>query len=172
MKKVFYVLFFLILAHSGKVLAQAGDYKFHTMYIYNFTRYIQWPNNYQSGDFVIGVLGTSPITAQLKAIAMKKMVGTQKIVVKNYRTVAMIDNCHMIFIPNAESKNLNTVKEKVKGKSTLIITERNGLANQGSGINFVLQNGKWKFELNTSEVNRRSLKVSSQLMRLAIPTQD
>jgi hypothetical protein len=149
--------------------AQAGDYRVQTIYIWNFTKYIQWPANYQEGDFVIGVLGNSPIIPQLRGLAnSKKVVGDQRMVVKQYRTPANVDKCHILFIPNAESKHLAEVKENLKNSATLIVTEKNGLALQGSIINFILMGGKWRFELNLSEVDKAGLKVSNQLTRVAV----
>lgn len=151
--------------------AQGGDYKFHNIFIYNFTKYIVWPSDYQQGDFVIGVLGASPLTNQLKYWAGKKKVrGVQPIVVKQYNSPNDLRNekVHMIFIPYSKSGYLKYVQEAVAGKPTLIITEKNGLALQGSMINFVVRNGRWTFEINEEATEQAGLKVSSQLLRVAI----
>jgi len=149
--------------------AQIGDYKSHTVYIYNFTKYIQWPATYQTSDFVIGVYGISPITSQLRAATANKTVGTQRIVVKQYNNLAAIDNPHILFIPNLQSKNLDAIKKKLEGKSALLVSEKNGLAKLGSHINFILRDGKWKIEMNGAEVEAAGMKVSAQLSRIAIP---
>jgi hypothetical protein len=57
---------------------------------------------------------------------------------------------------------------KIRGKSTLIITEKPGLARQGAAINFVVQENKTKFELNKGNAEKYDLKVSSNLLSLAI----
>jgi hypothetical protein len=167
--KKYITLSLIVFSSFFSAKAQLGDYKSHTVYIYNFTKYIQWPATYQAGDFVIGVYGTSPITAQLRSATANKTVGTQKIVVKQYNNLAAIDNPHILFIPNLQSKNLEALKKKLEGKSTLFVTEKNGLAKQGSHINFILRDGKWKIELNDAEVEAAGMKVSSQLSRIAIP---
>lgn len=149
--------------------AQLGDYKFHTIYIYNFTKYVEWPSTYKTGDFVIGVLGSSPIITQLRRATANKTVGTQKIIIKQYNNLAAIDNPHILFIPNLQSKNLEAIKKKLEGKSNLIVTEKNGLAKQGSHINFILRDGKWRIELNSAAVEAAGMKVSNQLSRIAIP---
>jgi hypothetical protein len=149
--------------------AQLGDYKSHTVYVYNFTKYIQWPASYQNGDFVIAVFGTSPITSQLRNATANKTVGTQKIVVKQVNGLAAVENPHILFVPNLQSANLAAIKQKLAGKSTLIVTEKTGLAKQGSHINFILRDGKWRIEMNADQVEAAGLKISSQLSRLAIP---
>ncbi|NIK73977.1 hypothetical protein FHS56_001490 [Thermonema lapsum] len=151
--------------------AQGGDYKFHNIFIYNFTKYIVWPSDYQQGDFVIGVLGASPLTNQLIYWTEKKKVrGVQPIVVKQFDSPNDLRNekVHMFFIPYSKSGYLKYVQEAVDGKPTLIITEKNGLALQGSMINFVVRNGRWTFEINEEATERAGLKVSSELLRVAI----
>ena len=57
---------------------------------------------------------------------------------------------------------------KVKGKSTLVVTDKSGMAKQGASINFVSIDNKQKFELNKSNLAKMDLKVSSSLVQLAI----
>ncbi len=170
MKRFLLALLFITgVGAQQQAKAQAGDYRVQTIYIWNFTKYIQWPASYQEGDFVIGVLGNSPIIPQLRGLAnSKKAVGNQRMVIKQYKTPANVDKCQILFIPNAESKYLSEVKENLKGSATLVVTEKNGLALQGSIINFILMGGKWRFELNLSEVDKAGLKVSNQLTRVAV----
>lgn len=167
MKKFTKIIMFLSLTFFG-LQATAQDYKYHPSYIYNFTKYIQWPSSYQSGDFIIAVLGESPIIEELERMAANKSVGAQKFVIKKYSSVADIDKCHMLFIPVSKSRDLSEALAAVGSQSTLVLTEKAGMASEGSGINFVLKEGRWKFELNKSATDKSSLKVSSELAKLAI----
>jgi len=146
--------------------AKSQDYKFHSLFIYNFTKYIEWPESYKSGDFVIGVLGKSDIIESLQKMAEIKTVGAQKIQVEVVNDVSAAPKCHMLFIPQGQSGKLEEVLAAFSGKPTLIISERPGLGKKGSGINFVLEEGKWRFELNKTAIESSSLKVSSELMKL------
>jgi hypothetical protein len=62
----------------------------------------------------------------------------------------------------------NRVIEKVKEWSTLVITEKNGLSERGSCINFVLIDNKLNFEINKTAIDQAGLKVSSQLLKMGI----
>jgi len=168
MKKFFCLILISVIGAFSSLNAQAQDYRFHSVFIYNFTKYIQWPEAYQSGDFVIGVLGDSPIIQELEKMASTKTAGSQKFAIKKMESVADIGKAQIVFIPNARSKNLEEVLAKVGSQSTLVITEKPGLGQKGSGINFILVDGKWKFELNKAATEKSNLKVSSELSRLAI----
>jgi hypothetical protein len=169
-RKLFFICIAIIsgLLWSTSLKAQATDYRFHSVFIYNFTKYIQWPESYQSGDFVIGVLGNSPIAAELEKLSANKTVGMQKIIVRKFKSADEIGTCHILFLPVTGSNSFEEVQEKLKGKHTLVITEKSGLAQKGSGINFIQQDNKWKFELNESATQSAGLKVSKELSKLAI----
>lgn len=151
--------------------AQIRDYRFHTVFIYNFTKLIKWPKNYQSGDFVIGVLGNSPIIRELQKMAARKTAGMkrQRIIIKRFSSLSQISNCHILFIPNSKSSYLPTINQSFPRSPMLVVTEKRGMAQSGSGINFVLRNGRWRFELNQNATANRGLIVSRNLKRFAIP---
>jgi hypothetical protein len=56
----------------------------------------------------------------------------------------------------------------VKSKSTLIVTDKAGMAKKGAAINFIYADNKQKFELNKSNIEKYDLKVSQSLVKLSI----
>lgn len=153
---------------SALIPASAQNYKMHAVFIYSFTRYVQWPEAYNQGDFEILVLGDSPILEDLKAMAQAKKVGERIIKVTKIKDPAEIRRCSMLFVSAARSNQIDEILTKVNTQSILIITEEPGLAAKGSDINFIMKDGKLAFELNQASVNKQGLKVSNELSRLAI----
>lgn len=166
--KISKILFGILMLTIIPLMSKAQDYRIHSVFIYNFTKYIQWPSSDQTGDFVIGVLGDSPIVASLEKLASERKIGTRTMVVKKFSSVDQISNCHMLFIPERSSDNLEAALAKIGSNSTLVMTERRGLGSKGSSINFITVDGKQKFELNKSATEKAQLKVSTELTSLAI----
>jgi len=158
---------FVLLALTLNV-ANAQNYKLHTVFIYSFTRYVIWPEGYNQGDFEILVLGDSPIVGALDEMAKAKKVGERSIKVTRINNPSDIRKCNILFIPASKSAQLPEVMAKVANQSILVITEEPGLGAKGSVINFIMKEGKLAFELNQSAVNRQNLKISNELSRLAI----
>ncbi len=170
MKKIYCLsILFVVLFTAGisEVKAQQVDYKYHSLFMYNFTRYIKWPEAAMGGEFVIGVIGRSGITEHLDKMAQSKNVNGKPIVVKTFKNAEEITDCHMLFIPDGYSNKLADIRSKLNGRHTLVISEKPGLAEKGSDINFVVNNGKWSFEMNQASTDSRSLKVSSELTKFA-----
>ncbi len=146
------------------------DEKYKALFIYNFTKHIEWPASAKSGDFVIGVVNDNVLYDKIVEITTGKMAGAQKIVVVKFAAPEAVTKCHILFVAGNSSgaKNMPVILEKTTGQNTLLVTERPGLATKGASINFVIQEGKLKFELNKATAAEQNLKVSSYLENLAI----
>ena len=160
-----FVLAFL-LGGTEKAHSQDIDTKAYTLFLYNFMKYVEWPS--AQGDFVIGVVGDSPVSKELQELAKTKKVKGKSIVVVNITTPADALLCNMVYIPNPKSSLLKAIAEKVSGRSVLIVAEREGLAKKGAGISFVIDDDDaLKFDINKSVLDAHSLKVAETLIRLA-----
>lgn len=144
--------------------------KIKAVFLYNFTKYIEWPSEYKNGNFVVGILGNSTaLYKELSLMSKTKKVASQDFEIKVYSSAEEIqDKVHMLYIPDDAANSLNVAVNKLKGKSTLIVTETPGMSGQGSGINFVVVANRQKFELNKSNVEGHNLKVSKSLEDLAL----
>ncbi|SFB72129.1 protein of unknown function [Flexibacter flexilis DSM 6793] len=166
MKKI--ILSILILFHGVVSISYAqDDYKFHSMFVMNFLKYIQWPESSAQPEFVIGVLGNETVMPDLERIASTRYVNGKKIIVKRFSDVSKVSDCQLLYIPTPKSNELAEAIKQV-GAGTLIVTAKDGLAQKGSCINFVVRDGKWRFEINEHATGKAKLKVSGELSRLAI----
>jgi len=147
------------------------DDKFKALFMYNFTKYLEWPAERQTGDFIIGIYGTSAITEELRTITSNKKVGNQNIVIKVFDSPTGTGNCHILFIPEGRSSKVEEVKNACSGSATALITEKPGMAKTISGLNYVKINGKQSFEINKANLEKQGIKVNSVLLSLGVPVQ-
>lgn len=159
---IFSLLFFCVLRLS------AQNYQLHAVYIYQFIKYIKWPDAASSGDFIIGVLGETSAIEHLQKMADAKSAGSRDIVLKQFESVNDISNAHILFVAKNSIESVSQILAKTKGSGTMIITEEEGFGLEGSNINFVERKGRLVFELNQEAMEREQLKVSSELAKLAI----
>jgi hypothetical protein len=143
-------------------------HEIHSAMLFNFMKYIQWPNEGEGGEFVLGILGEDDVFATMKARYDGKPKGTKKYVIKKLTSAAEAAECQVVYIGKFKNKEFENIKTAVAGKSILTITDSNNLGQKGSCINFKVIDGKLKFELNNASLTGASLKVSSQLSSMAI----
>lgn len=154
---------------SSSLLAQDRPmHEVYSMMVFNFVKYVQWPANDDSKEFVIGVIGNSEIYNTLHTWYGGKPKGGKTYVIKKFSNASEMTDCQVIFIDRSKSGEFEAVNNKVKGKGTLVVTDRNGLGNKGSCINFKTVDEKLKFELNQHAIEASNLKVSSALTNMAI----
>jgi hypothetical protein len=160
--------FLLILAFqsSEKIQAQDKDYSVHANIIYRFTRYIDWPAAQKTGDFIIGIVGDSPLYDELKKTMTNKTVGDQKIIIRKFSSSAVSFNCEILFISEEESENIKKIVLRTANQPVLLLSESDGLAEKGSCINFNIVSDHLKLEINKSTILQRNLSIASELLQL------
>ncbi len=167
MKKLIFT--FLAISLAGVASAQEKPmHEIHSAMLYNFIKYVQWPNEADGGEFIVGVLGEDDVFNTLKQWYDGKPKGSKKYVIKKLTSIADAATCSVVYLGKGKSSQFEEIKGSIAGKPVLTITNGNGLGQKGSCINFKIIDGKLKFEMNQGTFSTANLKVSSQLSSMAI----
>jgi len=157
---------FVLVFQCSEIQAQDKDYSVHANIIYRFTRYIDWPAAQKEGDFIIGIVGDSPLYDELKKTMTNKTVGDQKIIIRKFSSTAVSFNCEILFISEEESGNIKKIVLRTANQPILLLSESDGLAEKGSCINFNIVSDHLKLEINKSTILQRNLSIASELLQL------
>jgi len=145
-------------------LHEGNEYEIKAMFVFNFTKYVEWPQEKANDIFTIGVLGDSEILEQLERIATQKKVGERKIIVRSVSPDAE-DCCNIIIVSKSQTNKLDQIEKKYAGKGVLIISDESP---RSAAINLVTRDSKIRFEINQSLAKSGGVKISSQLLSLAV----
>lgn len=169
MRRIFIitVLVALTLINVG-IYAQADKNMTYSKYIaaclYSFSRYVNWPADKKSGDFVITVVGNKDVYNDLQQMIVGKMVGDQHIVVKYSRIASELNNnSQMIFL----SENQSSGVQKLEANGTLVVSEQEGTVQKGASVDFVNVDDVVKFEISKTNMTRQGLQINSFLEKLS-----
>lgn len=168
MKKLIVLLVAGLMTAGSAVAQDRPIHEVYSMMVFNFTKYVQWPDHTANGEFVIGVIGNADVYNTLNTWYGGKPRGAKTYVIKKFNSSSEVTDCHVVFIDKSKSGEFEAVNTKVQGKGTLVITDKNGLGAKGSGINFKTVDNKLKFELNQKALETANLKVSGALSSMAI----
>lgn len=145
--------------------AQHGT-RFHAVFLYQFTKYLEWPN--EPNEFNIGVLGESEIIDELNRMAELKSSSSVKYTVTKYTSVSqMVRNSNIIYIPNVATNQVGTVMTAIPPKGVLVITEKEGVADKGGHVNLVFEEGRLIMEVAKEKMDAAGFQMSNQLKRFA-----
>ena len=163
------VTLFLRGVNGIELRAQETDYKAYTLFVYNFMKYVEWPEAQSKGDFIVAILGDSPINKELITLAASKKLKGRNIVIKKCNTFEETIGCHLLYVASSKSSIVKTIKDQTKDKPVLIVGEREGLAKKGASLSFVtMEDDELKFDFNKKEIEQHQLKIAGSLLTLGI----
>lgn len=139
-------------------------------FLYHFIGYVEWPArafDSPASPFVVGVLGKSAVLDALREAVRGKSVQGRAVTVRQVQIGQELRQCHLLFIPAPEMRNLSRVLEVLGEAPVLLVGESEGFTQRGGIINFFLEQNKLRFEINPDAAKRVSLNISSKLLRLA-----
>jgi hypothetical protein len=161
------LLFSTLMIFGMSVRAADNVAGLQAMYIYNFLRHINWPANSIGNDFVIGVYGPGDMFNQLTTYTKDRKIGAKNIVVIKIDDISEAAKCQLLFVSSMRSSKIVEIKGNIGTRSCLIVSEKSGTFNLGSGIEFVIDQDKLKFKVNEANLKQQNLVISKALLDMA-----
>lgn len=149
--------------------AAPSEYELKSAFIYQIARFVEWPSppgSLASAPLRLCVLGGNPFGTALDTISGKP-VNERRMEVSLLDMNADTRECAMLFIAAPAERHLERITALSRGTGMLTIGDTQGFAQRGVMVNFFLENGKIRFEINLEASRRAGLKISSQLLKLA-----
>lgn len=137
--------------------------KLKAAYLFNFTKYIEWPQSAFSATdnkIVICLHRNPPLVAFMSALVENRKVGKKKrnVVALPFDKAKI---CHISFIQN----KLGEANPKIS--SSVLVTDTSLIELNSPSIVFYQQQSKLRFEIHMAEIRRLKVTVSSELLKLA-----
>lgn len=161
--RIFIGVVFLASTITHLTYGQANIYKIHSLFMYNFTKHIQWS---EVGDtFTIGVFGSENALREVKSnLTGKKFLG-KDIRVINVVGIGDANTSQLVYMPKSNKSKILNLYEEADKSNTLYVSE-DDLINEGFPISFVMIGGKLSFKVSRKNLEASGLKISSSLLSL------
>lgn len=169
MNKQLILIIALCLLPLSSLLAQAVNYKAHSLFLFNFARYTEWPAGTADSEVIrFGVLGKSEVVKELDAILKGKTINGKKCLVEKIANAASPGFYHIIFVADGESGKLLDLLKTLGDGPTLVVTERENLVKKGAAISFMITDEqKLQFQINNEVISKIKIQMASSLKGLA-----
>lgn len=164
----------LLTVSSIQLLAQsrspATEHEVKAAYLYQFGRYVEWPSDQgrPSSSFVICVLGQDPFGVALDEIAKGKIISGQQVAIKRILGPSELQDCRILFVSRSEDDRLPAILKALEGKTVLTVGEGTQFTRRGGMVAFTSEDRKVRFVVNLAAAEAAKLRLSSQLLRLAV----
>ena len=167
------LLFFVVFAgHAqGADEVERLEYKVKAAFLFNFAKFVEWPATaFQTNDspLVIGILGDTRLSQDLKQAVKGRTVNGHTVVIRRSKRIEDLLKAHVLFISKSEQADYGRIRGMLNGHGVLTVGESPEFLRQGGVINFVLRDNKVHFEIDRAVAEGEGLKISSQLLKLAV----
>lgn len=160
-----------LLGGSGSAQdAQPSEYQLKAVYLFNFAKFVEWPDTAFSAPaapLVIGVIGKNPFGDYLENTVRGKALNGHPLAVREIRAANEITNCHILFISTSEQKRVPEILKNLQNAPVLTVSEMDRFTESGGMINFVWVEKTIHFQINDAIAKNVGLKIGSKLLGLA-----
>lgn len=166
------ILLFLlfIVATAVPAWADSGEYPVKAAMVFNMIRFMDWPEEAlpsASTQFSICVYGKGPLGTAVESLRGKQVKG-KTITVRQLGQSTNGTGCQAV----VAGSEVTGLAASLLEQALVTIGEGSGFTRAGGMVGFVLQDGKVRFEINTSAARRHRIRISAQLLKLALNVQE
>lgn len=146
------------------------EYQVKAAYLFNFLKFVEWPDHPAAdphAKWVIGFIGSTPISEELSRLVEGKNVLGRELQVKKFEAADNLRACNILFIGETEKKHLPAILGELRGSSVLTVADIDDFISFGGMVQFVVENARVRVAIDVGATGRAHLKVSSKLLVLA-----
>lgn len=161
---------FHVQAQSAGVEASVED-KVKAAYLSKFGAYVDWPEEgFSTADapLRIGVIDSGSLAAELAGMVAGRSVNGRPIQVRSLRPGDSLAGLNMLFIGRQNNAQLLDILAAVKAQPTLTVTESPDGLGAGGMINFVIVDGRLRFQVSSRMAAASRLTISARLLAAAL----
>lgn len=162
-------LIFLLISPAARG-QEMDEYQVKAAFLYNFAKFVEWPSQAfktPQDPILVCVFGHNPFGGALEEVIRGKSIDGRVFVFRHVANAKEANACQILFIGSAEGKRFHSLGGSLKPAGILTVGEAQGFATAGGVINFTLERGRVRFEINVDAAEHAKLQISSKLLSLA-----
>lgn len=166
------MLIVLLFPQVNTVMAQRSpaEEQVKAVFIYNFTKFIDWPANsfnHPEPAFVIGVVGNQSISPFLQEAIAGELAAGRPILIKHFASAREIKNCHILYIGSEDPDRVKAIIAQTQNQSILTVSDSPNFLRWGGMVRFYTEKGKIRLEINSDAAKSAGIRISSKLLSVA-----
>lgn len=159
----------LLTASPARAQAAADVEDVMAAFVSRFPQFVEWPAPALAGRSTVDicVAEPSPFGETLREITANEHLYGRPIAVREIGVTESLDDCHLLFVPAAEARP-GTLLQRLEATPVLTVGASPDFLDLGGMINLRIVGRRVRFEVNADAVERAGLRMSSQLLGLAL----
>lgn len=154
----------------GRAQASASESAVKATYLYKFAPFVRWPASAfpsQSSPFHLCVVGNDPFGTVLEQAVSGQHLDGHPMAVRRLRSTESGAGCHILYLGAAAGRSSADTLRDIKGAPVLTVSDQSK-AVHGAVIQFIVKNGRVRFDIDASAAAANGVTISSKLLSLAV----
>jgi len=168
--KLLLILLLAFVFKGTNAYAQYSEYEIKAAYIFNFAKFIEWPedNTLPTDTIVLGIYKNDPFGIILEKTMIGRKANGKSWKIIRISKMSEIDQCHILFCSGIGNYELGIINNYISKKHVLTIgDEIPDFCEMGGIINFTPQFSSHQFEINNRVANKNGITINPKLLKLA-----
>jgi hypothetical protein len=141
-------------------------------YLYRFVGYVGWPTEVSdSKPFTIAVLDAPGVARELRRLLPEHPINGGVAQVREIARVQDAVSAQVLYVGAGHADFLSALSSQANSNSILFVTDEAGGLTSGGVLNFLNIDHRVRFEISLTAAERVHLKISSDLLSIAIRVQ-
>lgn len=158
----------------GQPAGTTDEQRLKAAFVYRFAQFVEWPPEALADRTSLEICVSAPSTygAALNELVAGESLGGRPIVVREVEAKDTLESCHLLFALPAPGGDKATLLPRAAPLPILTVGDDPTFLEDGGIINLRIIDRSVRFEINTAAAERAGLRLSSQLLRLAVKIVD
>ena len=138
-------------------------------FLLKFATYVEWPPQaFTAPDapIVIAVLGAEEVAFELTRMVPGRNVAGHPVSVRRIDDADALKGAHIVFVGRSAASRIGAVVKAAQREGVLVVTESAGALEEGSAINFVVDD-RVGFEVSLTAAERTGHRISARMLAVA-----
>ena len=172
--QIILIVLFTTLMSEGTYAIDAEEYQIKAAYLYQFTRFVEWPaSSFKSpeADFELCVIGVDRFGVALSQLTQKSY-NDHNIVLHFLKLADQVRDCQIIYISSSEVNHEAAILAKVVNAPVLTVSSLPGFVEHGGIIGFIYSDNHIRFTINRGACEHHDLVCGAKLLEVAVKIVD
>jgi len=165
------IAFGLSLSTPAAFSADFASHEIKAVFLFNFANFVHWPDEAfaeESSPFIFCASNAqSPTVKTLREVIKGESLNRHKLLIKTPFNQADISSCHILFLEETDITEYQSQLPVISSGTVLTVSDTSRFVGSGGLIELVQNKTRIQPTINTGQLERSRLKISSTLLRLA-----
>jgi hypothetical protein len=136
-------------------------------FIFNFAKFTEWPVLPPATPIAVCITGDDAVAAALVDTVRGQNINGHPLEVRRPQGSGSWRACHLLFVADADRGRATSDLAGIKTLPVLTVSDIKGFAQSGGIIELYVEDGRMRFAINVTALERSGLRLRSRLIGLA-----